>query len=251
MDDGTVIGRATEIIFAVNEWSGPISLANLTRMTGIPKPTVRRIADTLVARGLLSRAESGYSAGFTLVRIGVRALQRSSVDALVRPYLDELYRRSRGGVAWYATVDQAGVTIVATAHGNIPAELLPPTWPSRMSETGEGFAATVPGRLWLAAKPDRIAELPTEEIRRITPHTVVAPGLIRQLVSRAHDEEYAEEREQVRLGVQCCAVPLLDRLGAIVGIVGVTAPTNGGLPSEAVRRSRPGLERDLTSLTAF
>jgi hypothetical protein len=50
MDDHTVVGRAVAILDCVASAASPLPLAALTRKTGIPKPTVRRIASDLTER---------------------------------------------------------------------------------------------------------------------------------------------------------------------------------------------------------
>jgi DNA-binding IclR family transcriptional regulator len=60
MDDHTVIGRAVAILDCIASAAGPLALAALTRRTGIPKPTVRRIANDLTKRGMLELTSDGY-----------------------------------------------------------------------------------------------------------------------------------------------------------------------------------------------
>ncbi|WP_446219963.1 helix-turn-helix domain-containing protein [Micromonospora sp. IBHARD004] len=60
MDDHTVTGRVMAVLEAVGALEEAATLAALTRHTGIPKPTVRRIAADLVARKILNRDATGY-----------------------------------------------------------------------------------------------------------------------------------------------------------------------------------------------
>ena len=59
MDDGTVLGRALLVLDACLCTSQVASLAELTSATGLPKPTVYRLAEQLVRRRLLDRVEGG------------------------------------------------------------------------------------------------------------------------------------------------------------------------------------------------
>ncbi|MEV6984738.1 helix-turn-helix domain-containing protein [Sphaerisporangium sp. NPDC051017] len=75
MDDRTVTGRAAAILDAVAA-GDPMTLAELTRAVGIPKPTVRRIAADLMSRRLLARCADGrYRLGVHLLELGVRAAE--------------------------------------------------------------------------------------------------------------------------------------------------------------------------------
>jgi DNA-binding IclR family transcriptional regulator len=78
VDDGTVLGRALAVINAVAECGPHVALAELSTVTGIPKPTALRIATSLVARQLLTRTARGYALGPELSRLGEKALLQRS-----------------------------------------------------------------------------------------------------------------------------------------------------------------------------
>lgn len=96
MNDGTVAGRALEIINTVARGL-QTPLAELVAKTGIPKPTVRRIAGDLVRRQILMRAQHGYAIGSALDHVSqAAALQRKFPD--VHEHLVELHPCCGGNV---------------------------------------------------------------------------------------------------------------------------------------------------------
>src|SRR5690242_2602799 len=98
VDDGTVMGRALSVIDAVAEYGANVTLAELATATGIPKPTVFRIAASLVARNLLNRTARGYALGPELRRLGEKASLQIEFEPYT-PVLEELHA-AHGGVAW-------------------------------------------------------------------------------------------------------------------------------------------------------
>src|SRR5882757_1619212 len=95
MDDNTVAGRVVAVLDAVAELGGSVSLAALTRSTGIPKPTVRRIAADLVARHLLEHCENGYRLGQRLLELGMSAAEQHGLRNAAAPYLQDLFARTK------------------------------------------------------------------------------------------------------------------------------------------------------------
>jgi len=122
-DDKTVVGRVAAILDAVAEASAPVPLAELTRLTGIPKPTVRRIAASLVARGILGRTEAGYVPGGKMLRYGLHAMSRHPVALAVQPYLQDLHQRSMGEMAWFATAEAGELTVAVLLDASRPPDL--------------------------------------------------------------------------------------------------------------------------------
>ncbi|GAA4356232.1 IclR family transcriptional regulator [Variovorax defluvii] len=74
---------------AVGDASGPLSNRELAELTGIPKPTVSRLAATLVASGYLRQAPESerFSLGPALLDMSNRFLRHFDLRTLARPHL--------------------------------------------------------------------------------------------------------------------------------------------------------------------
>lgn len=85
---------------------------------------------------------------------------------------------------------------------------------------------TATGKALLAFGPrhtvDEVVSLP---LARVTPYTVIAPGLLVQELTKARELGYAVEQEQTREGFVSVAIPLLGPTGSAMGALSVTAPT--------------------------
>ena len=86
----SVLGRVDCIIGAFDRADGALTLHELTERTGLPKSTVHRMVDQLVAIGWIEREVSGYRIGMRLFEIGGLASRRSRLSDLADPHLHAL-----------------------------------------------------------------------------------------------------------------------------------------------------------------
>lgn len=225
MDDHTVIGRALAIIEVTLGADGPISLADLSRLTRIPKPTVRRMAINLTGRGLLTKEDDGYRAGPQLDVLGARAAERQDIRRISTPPLQELFQRS-GGVVWLIELKQFEQLALVSAVFDRSSLPYSNDWPRNLHNAS--IMATALGQVVLADHPDRVEVHLQHGIPRLTPRTVTQPGRLLGAIARAIGEGLAVEHEQVRLGWSCLAVPIKgpDSASAVLGVVDRTSRFN-------------------------
>lgn len=232
MDDGTVVGRALEIINTV-ALRIQTPLAELVARTGIPKPTARRIAEDLVRRQVLVRAQHGYAIGPALDHLGRAAvLQRTFPD--VHEHLVELHALC-GGIAWLGSVDRLeadGLVPVEMVHHAELSVLATSGWPDMRSPAA--LANTAAGRLVLARRPDLLEQMARTGLPRATPHS---PATVRQLegiLRQTRELGASVESEQYVLGWRCVAVQLHGPDDSRV-ILGVSAPAARSDPARMLK----------------
>lgn len=218
-DDHTVLGRALIIIDAVLDSATPVSLANLARSTGLPKPTTRRIANTLAGRGLLVRTSRGYVSGPGLAELGARASAQMSDRLHALPHLQELYARTHA-VTWLIDVtgERSWPVISSVFDRTIPT-YGNDIWPR--NPVDPAILATALGQLTYSNDVARAEGLLQSGVPQLTRHTPVQPNRIIRSLIRADEEQVAVEYEQVRLGWSCLAVPVTGRSNqrAVLGLV--------------------------------
>jgi DNA-binding IclR family transcriptional regulator len=222
MDDHTVAGRVAAILDAVAARQGPTPLTRLTAETGIPKPTVRRIANQLVARSVLRRDPQGYRLGLRLIELGATATLQLGMAELASPFVHELHERTRQ-IAWVGTVTADGVVLLDRAFSRAQAPTVA-RFPSRM--TPGTTAATAAGQLMLASQPAFLEQvLRAGGPARLTPYTVTNRQMLLGRLERAADTRTAYESEEASLGWWCCATLVVTPTASYV--LGLTGPTPG------------------------
>lgn len=229
MDDRTVVGRAVAIVGAVAAGPGPTTLAGLTARTGIPKPTVRRIANHLVAHKILTREPNGYRLATRLTDLGTAAARQLGTVDVAAPYVHELHSSS-DQITWIASISDASLVILDTAFAHRHARLMAAAWPPIM--TRRSMLGTAAGRLMVASGAVDPGELFDRGPVRRTPYTITNRRILHDRVLRAADTGVAVECEETRLGWWCGAVDLPGAAGT--HIIGMTAELRRILPERGL-----------------
>jgi DNA-binding IclR family transcriptional regulator len=88
--------------------------------------------------------------------------------------------------------------------------------------------ATGVGKVLLAHAPEAVQEeVLAEPLKRFTPYTVVAPGLLRQILRDVRRTGVAFAREEMTVGRTSIAVPVRDRTGTAVAAMSIVLPATG------------------------
>jgi DNA-binding IclR family transcriptional regulator len=224
---------------AVSEASGPVSVTALAERTGLPLPSVHRIAAQLEQRGLLGRALGSRRLlpGQRLLRFGFDILRggalRDRPQAILAALAEEIGEHCQIGI-----VTGHEVTYAASARPSRTAGTL-------HFEPGQHAPVhcTSTGKLFLARLPeDRLdALLPALPRRRYTANTLLEEAALRAELKAVRAQGWAASNEEFVLGVVGCAVPILRGDGAMIGSVAVSVP--------AARTGRTGLRRLIAPLT--
>ena len=228
MDDHTVVGRVMAIIDATLAANDPVSLADLSRLTEIPKPTARRLAMNLTSRGLLHKSDAGYSPGPRLADLGARAAERNGFRTLSEPYLQEMFERTRG-VIWLVELRPAEhLTTLVTAVFDRTSLPYSNEWPRKLDNPS--ILATALGLVALTDDPRTVETHLRRGIPKLTRHTPDQPRQVLAALARAAGDVLAVEHEQVHLGWSCLAIPITGpgSANAVLGVVDRTARFNLG-----------------------
>lgn len=215
----SVLGRATLLLGAFDAHSPVLSLAELTRRVGLPKPTVWRLARELVELRLLAvdGDGAGYRLGLRLFELGELALLSRGLGETARPYLEDL-RQATGQRVHLAVLD--GVDVVYL--------LILGAGPGRIaSRTGGRLPAhaTGVGKALLAFSAPAVVRARIEAgLPPSTPRTIVTPGALARELTGIRASGLAMDREESHVGLSCVAAPVFDTEG-VVAAVSVTGPT--------------------------
>jgi DNA-binding IclR family transcriptional regulator len=108
------------------------------------------------------------------------------------------------------------------------------------------------GKALLAHSPDSlVSAVLANDLRRRTPYTIVAPGLLLKQLADIRHCHVAYDREETTVGVTCVASPILDDRGlavAAISISGLTTNLKGIQVETAVKTAALGISRRLPAL---
>jgi DNA-binding IclR family transcriptional regulator len=214
----SVLGKVQLILEAFGPDDENLSLTELSRRSGVAKASVHRLAQELLQWGVLERRGSDYWLGIRLFEIGQRVPRQRILREAARPYMEDLYHATNETIH-LAVLDGLDVLYLekVSGHGQVSR-------PSRVAGRMP-LHCTATGKALLAfGPPSLVDEVMTMPFERLTPHTVAAPGLLMQELTRTRTVGYAVEYEQARIGYLSVAIPLVGATGVTMGALSVTAP---------------------------
>ena len=218
MDDHTVTGRVVAVLDAVAALDDAATLAALTRRTGIPKPTVRRIASDLVTRGLLVRHADRYQLGPRLLEFTSHAARQQGIRHAAIPHVQDLFART-GEIVWVSAFTDTSNALLHSAFGTNRAADMQRPWPNAIRSPG--FLTTAAGRILLTDRPELAEHLHTRSLPRLTPYTLTHPAKIATAIKTARDTGIAIEHEESLLGYSCIAAGVRGPDQRVIGVIGV------------------------------
>ena len=211
-------------------------IADIADASGLPKPTVHRILQTLVRRGFArADGQGGYLGGPRILSLAGRFLQRLDVAEHVRPTLRDLQERT-GWTVHFALLSGDEAVYVAKVEGARPYHLASRVGMSlRLHCTSIGKAI--------------LARLPDDEVRALarrtglparTGHTITDERALLAELGVVRERGYAEDHEENEAGVRAVGAAVVNHTGEVVGGLSAASLVDlgeapGDLPQQVVR----------------
>ncbi|MFP5021670.1 IclR family transcriptional regulator [Pseudonocardia phyllosphaerae] len=227
---GTVqaVERAVDLLEAMADAGGTVSLSDLAATSGLPLPTIHRLVRTLAGRGYVrQQSPREYALGPRLVRIGDTAGRL--VGTWARPRLVELVD-ALGESANLALLEGTQIVYVAQEPGRHSMRMF--------TEVGRRVSphCTAVGKALLARMPDdKVRDvLRHTDMVAHTDQTITDVGVFAAEIDEVRALGYALDEGEQELGVRCVAVALDGPLPAAVSISGPTTRMTDDLIASAV-----------------
>jgi DNA-binding IclR family transcriptional regulator len=117
----TALARGLELLRCFSPDERHIGVTELSRRAGIPKPSVSRLAGTLVKLGYLNFSPSlgKYSLGPGVLSLGYAMLSNIDIRHIARPAMQELAEYSQASVS-IGVCDRLSMVYVETVRSNAP-----------------------------------------------------------------------------------------------------------------------------------
>jgi IclR family acetate operon transcriptional repressor len=199
-----------------------LGVTELSRRLDVHKSTVSRLLATLESESLVVRnAETGrYRLSVGLIELASLAVLGSDLRAIARPMLCELAEQTKETVN-LAVWDQDGMVNV---------ELIPSLsrrvsnfgWvgrrtPLHASSTGKVFMAHLPESEWRSVLEDPLTSY--------TEHTITDPDALREEFVRIRKRGYATGLEELEIGLNAVAAPIMNHTGQVEAAVSTAGPS--------------------------
>lgn len=216
----TSAGNAVEKVLRVLDGLADHSrLSDLSRDAELPKSTVHRILQTLVAEGFATYDEraGGYTPGARLLGLAGRTLGRLDVASGAEPVLRSLQRRT-GATVHLAVLSGDEAVYVQKLEGSKPYRMV--------SRVGMSIPlhCTGIGKAILAGLPDAEVTLLLARtgMPARTPSTITEVDRMLEDLAGVRQRGWSRDDQENEAGIVCAGAGVRDHTGATIGAVSVS-----------------------------
>jgi DNA-binding IclR family transcriptional regulator len=212
----SVSSRLLQVLFAFEPGRSRLTLAALSRQTGMPPATVRRLVLELVQAGALDMAPDGaLTIGTRLWQLGTLAPLTKPLRTVAQPFMEDLYTVLHQHVQ---------LAVLEGREAVIVERLSEPGAIGLMSQVGgrlalHSFAA---GKVLLAHGDSTLFGAVAEQgLTQFTPHTITDPARLRRELSDCRRTGIATVREEMTPHADSVATRIIDAEGRVVAALSV------------------------------
>lgn len=199
----------------------PLSIAQLSTLSGYPRPTVYRILAALMAEGMVQEnpRTKNFELGARLINLASKSWAKSDIRTAAIDALHALRDTTR------ETVHLA----VPSDNGMVYIEKLESPQAVRMTSrvgTRVTLYSSSVGKAYLAALEEepRKQLLRSVKLQRFTEHTITDAEVLRAEIAMTAQRGYAEDREENEAQIFCLGAAILDRDGAPAACISISIP---------------------------
>jgi len=228
------LARGLQVIEAFEGNTEGLSVAEISRRTGLSRAAVRRLLITLELLGYAESDGRFYRLKTRVMRLGFSYLSSNSLATLAQPILahviELVHESSSVGV-----LEDDQIVYVARASAK------------RVMSVGLSVGSRLPafctsmGRILLSGLSDQelSAYLNRIELTPVTPRTIVDKSLLFDVIRQVRVEGFALNDEELELGHRSIAVPVRTRKGSMVAGMNIGLHAARVTVAEMVHRLLP------------
>lgn len=211
--------RAVRLLKLFTSRRPEMSLAEISRLSGLNKTTTHRLLRALQSESLISRssATNNYSLGPGLMALGVQALASSDLRRRVHPLLKTLAKETGETATLEVPVENSMLILdevsgrhVVAAAGNIGTR-----WP---------IHATSTGKAWIAFEESGLDRI-NDRLESVTAKTLTSKENFQPQLSDIRRRGYAVSVDEVEDGFTAVGTVIRGSLGDVQGALSLGGPT--------------------------
>jgi IclR family pca regulon transcriptional regulator len=233
----TSLARGLHVIRAFAGVDRRLTIADVSRATGLTRAVVRRCLYTLRELGYAATDGRAYFLQPRILNLGYAYLSTAPVPIAAQPVLEEM-SEMLGEASSVAVLDDGAVVYVARAATK------------RIMSVTLGVGSRLPayctalGRVLLAHLTEEQAttELAKVEFVPHTKHTVTSRKKLEELLVSVRHDGYALNDQELEIGLRSIAVPVRNVVGSVVAAMNVSTQASRVSRRELIERCLPVLQ---------
>jgi IclR family transcriptional regulator, pca regulon regulatory protein len=230
----TSLARGLHVIRAFSGVDRRLTIADVSRATGLTRAVVRRCLYTLRELGYAATDGRTYSLQPRILNLGYAYLSTAPIPIAAQPVLEQLSDQL-GEATSVAVLDGGAVVYVARAATR------------RIMAVTLGVGSRLPayctalGRALLSAIPPEQAtrELSKFELVAHTRFTVTSRPQIEEILAEARTAGFAVNDQELEIGLRAIAVPVRNVVGTAVAAMNVSAQASRVTRRELLEKALP------------
>jgi DNA-binding IclR family transcriptional regulator len=218
-----VIERMISLLDALAHYPDPVSLKELSTVTGLHPSTAHRILNDMVVKRFVDRAEAGsYRLGMRLLELGNIVKSRLNVREAALEFMRGLHRKThqtvnlsvrQGDEIVYidrSFSERSGMQVVRAIGGRAPLHL------------------TSTGKLFLSVDDPKLvrAYATRTGLAGHNKNSITELAKLERELSLVRARGYARDNEELELGVRCMAAGVRDDSGKLIAGLSISAPAD-------------------------
>jgi IclR family transcriptional regulator, pca regulon regulatory protein len=230
----TSLARGLYVIRAFSGVDRRLTIADVSRATGLTRAVVRRCLYTLRELGYAATDGRTFSLQPRILNLGYAYLSTAPLPIAAQPVLEELSEQL-GEATSVAVLDDGAVVYVARAATR------------RIVAVTLGVGTRLPayctalGRVLLAGMPPELAaqELARLELVAHTRFTVTSRRRLEEILADVRAEGFAVNDQELEIGLRSIAVPVRNVVGATVAAMNVSTQASRVTRRELLEKGLP------------
>ncbi|MER7796419.1 IclR family transcriptional regulator [Microbacterium sp. NPDC096154] len=208
--------RLMQILFSFDARNESLGIADLVRITGMSRTTVRRLVLELVEAGAVDRREDGrFTVGLKLWQLATLAPHTESLRKVAHPFVEDLYSALHQHVQ------------LAVLEGE-EAVLVDRTSAPRAVELGTRVGGRLPlhcsgvGKVLLAhAGPELLETIVSSPLKAYSTSTITDPTVLRREIAACRQTGTSIVRGELAVDADSVGTRILDRRGRVIASLAV------------------------------
>ncbi|MFZ5824744.1 MAG: IclR family transcriptional regulator [Bacillota bacterium] len=199
-----------------------LSLAEISRISGVPKATAYRLLEPFVLYGFLVKDEGGYSLGLRFLEFAARVDQRLVLRRVALPIMERL-RNEVDEAVQLAVLEGDEAVYIEKVDSHRPIRLY-----TQVGRRAPLHAAACP-RVLLAYGPPEVRErvlAASHSWQAYTPTTVTDPARVLELLAQIRRTGWSVSRGELAEGSVAVAVPIMGAGNRAMAALSVAGPAD-------------------------
>jgi IclR family acetate operon transcriptional repressor len=216
----TALDRGIRVLEMVVDAGEDVALGAIAKRTQLPRSTVHRLLQTLVAHGLLEPSGGGlYRIGPKLLALAGRVVETVDYSSLIGATLRDLQSQTLETIH-FGILNGLGGVYVAKLPGRRPYQMV-----SRVGDPIALHSSSI-GKAILAFLPaDERAQLISQlDLVRKAANTITSRRELEADLEAARARGWTLDNEENEDGIRCIGSPVFNHASRVVGAISVSAP---------------------------